>query len=141
MIEGFSGHADRDGLLEWIGAMKRRPAEILLVHGEPEVIQKFSVSIAERFSIPTHIPDYGEVFSLGTGLSSVRTVVPSVQALDTGVRATSKALDDLQETVSAATEAMRARLRAAKTDDERRAVLSQLKTEMHRRIDAVLEVL
>jgi metallo-beta-lactamase family protein len=41
MIEGFSGHADRDGLLEWIGAMTKKPQKIMLVHGEPEVIASF----------------------------------------------------------------------------------------------------
>ncbi len=33
---GFSGHADRNGLLEWAGAMEKKPARTFLVHGEPE---------------------------------------------------------------------------------------------------------
>jgi metallo-beta-lactamase family protein len=49
MIEGFSGHADRDGLLAWIGAMRQKPTEILLVHGEPAVIASFAGAIGQQF--------------------------------------------------------------------------------------------
>jgi metallo-beta-lactamase family protein len=33
-LEGFSGHADKDGLLEWISAFRKPPKKIFLVHGE-----------------------------------------------------------------------------------------------------------
>ena len=33
-LEGFSGHADREGLLEWISSFTKAPKEIFLVHGE-----------------------------------------------------------------------------------------------------------
>ena len=33
-LEGFSGHADRDGLLEWISGFRKQPKKIFLVHGE-----------------------------------------------------------------------------------------------------------
>ena len=32
-LEGFSGHADRDGLLEWLGGFRQQPKHIFLVHG------------------------------------------------------------------------------------------------------------
>ena len=35
-LEGFSGHADRDGLLMWLGGFQKEPKHIFLVHGEPE---------------------------------------------------------------------------------------------------------
>lgn len=35
-LHGFSGHADRAGLLEWAGAMEKQPSHTFLVHGEPE---------------------------------------------------------------------------------------------------------
>jgi len=56
MIEGFSGHADRDGLLEWVAAMQQKPKKIMLVHGEPAVIASFqkpsSISSALRRRSP-----------------------------------------------------------------------------------------
>ncbi len=36
VLDGFSGHADRDGLLAWAGAMQKKPRRTFLVHGEPE---------------------------------------------------------------------------------------------------------
>ncbi|MGB9825585.1 MAG: MBL fold metallo-hydrolase RNA specificity domain-containing protein, partial [Desulfofundulus sp.] len=34
-IDGFSAHADREGLLEWLGHLQKPPARVFLVHGEP----------------------------------------------------------------------------------------------------------
>ena len=34
VINGFSGHADRNELLEWTGAINKRPRRTFLVHGE-----------------------------------------------------------------------------------------------------------
>ncbi len=36
VLSGFSGHADRNGLLAWAGAMKKKPSRTFLVHGEPD---------------------------------------------------------------------------------------------------------
>ena len=35
-LEGFSGHADRDGLLEWVQGLQKAPQNIFLVHGEED---------------------------------------------------------------------------------------------------------
>ena len=35
-LEGFSGHADKDGLLDWLKGFKTKPHSIFLVHGEAE---------------------------------------------------------------------------------------------------------
>lgn len=33
-LEGFSGHADQNGLIQWLGGFKAEPKKIFLVHGE-----------------------------------------------------------------------------------------------------------
>lgn len=48
-LEGFSGHADRDGLLEWLGGFQKAPYEIFLVHGEEESKKDFAESIRSLF--------------------------------------------------------------------------------------------
>lgn len=68
MIEGYSGHADRDGLLSWIGAFTKKPRQILLVHGENEAITSFAKAIGDRFGIQTAIPGLGESITLGAGV-------------------------------------------------------------------------
>ena len=44
VITGFSGHADRDELLTWAGAMQKKPDHTFIVHGEEESSQ----ALAER---------------------------------------------------------------------------------------------
>ncbi|NLW03396.1 MAG: MBL fold metallo-hydrolase, partial [Clostridiaceae bacterium] len=41
-LEGFSGHADRDGLLEWISGFRKKPARVFLVHGEEDSKEAFA---------------------------------------------------------------------------------------------------
>jgi metallo-beta-lactamase family protein len=62
-IGGFSAHADRKGLLEWLTAFKNKP-EVFVVHGEAEVSLGFAKTINEQFGLTTHIPHKGEVFEL-----------------------------------------------------------------------------
>lgn len=44
-LEGFSGHADRDGLLTWLGGFQKEPKHIFLVHGEPEAKRDFAETV------------------------------------------------------------------------------------------------
>lgn len=62
MIEGFSGHADRDGLLRWISKFSSKPRKIFLIHGEDEAIDSFAGLIGENLNIDTCIPNYGDAF-------------------------------------------------------------------------------
>ena len=57
-LEGFSGHADRDGLLEWLGGFQKVPKEIFLVHGEEQVKAEFAASIKSTFGYDS-TPIYG----------------------------------------------------------------------------------
>ena len=139
MIEGFSGHADRDGLLEWVGAMKKKPARILLVHGEPEVIERFGQSIAERFAIPTYSPDYGEAVTVGAEIPVSHVVVPVPAPTEPGLKVSGQLLDELQTAMSGTTEVIRNQLRAAKSKEEQNALLARLRQELRQKIDAALE--
>lgn len=46
-LEGFSAHADKDGLLEWLSAFKKAPGKIFLVHGEAEAKQAFAATVKQ----------------------------------------------------------------------------------------------
>ncbi|MDO4553189.1 MAG: MBL fold metallo-hydrolase [Bacillota bacterium] len=48
-LEGFSGHADRDGLLDWLGGFEKVPHSIFLVHGEMDGKRDFARSVKSRF--------------------------------------------------------------------------------------------
>ncbi len=46
-IEGFSGHADQNGLLEWLGHFSKQPKAIFLVHGEEDSLEGFAEKAKE----------------------------------------------------------------------------------------------
>jgi len=139
-IEGFSGHADRDGLLEWIGAMKNKPVRIMLVHGEPGVIVSFSRAIAEKFGIETHIPKLDETVVLGGQVSREKTVTARrelpVEAPLTEV--ISPSLDDLERVLLILTEQCKKDLESAETPDERSKILERYKLLLKRETDEKL---
>ena len=50
-LQGFSGHADRDGLFGWLSSFIRRPEQIFLVHGEKEAKEDFAAYVKENLSL------------------------------------------------------------------------------------------
>lgn len=52
-LEGFSGHADRDGLLAWLKGFQKQPKKIFLVHGEPEAKLDFARTVKETLGFDT----------------------------------------------------------------------------------------
>ncbi len=68
-IEGYSGHADQQGLLNYIYSFTTQlPKHIFLVHGEPESQEVLKGKIEENTPIPVSIPDYGEEYVLDENL-------------------------------------------------------------------------
>jgi len=63
-IEGFSGHADRDGLMEWLEGFTSKPKKIFIVHGEADSSEAFARQIKERLGIETVIPKLGQTVDI-----------------------------------------------------------------------------
>lgn len=63
-LEGMSGHADHEGLLEWIGRLEHAPRQVFVVHGEPAGADALRIGIEERYGWPVRVPQHGEQFSL-----------------------------------------------------------------------------
>lgn len=64
-LDAFSGHADQNGLLNFIKAITKKPKRIFLVHGEYEGQQVLSGVIKSKFGIDTVIPERSEKYYLG----------------------------------------------------------------------------
>lgn len=47
-LHGLSGHADKNGLIKWISSFKKKPAEVMLVHGDAEVLKSFQQLLADK---------------------------------------------------------------------------------------------
>ena len=63
-IEGYSGHADQEWLMNFIYSFFTKPKHIFLVHGEPEGQIVLKQKILEKTHIPVTIPEFGEVYEL-----------------------------------------------------------------------------
>ena len=63
-IEGYSGHADQEWLLNFIYSFMKKPEQIILVHGEVESQKVLKEKIEETTEIPVTIPELGEIYNL-----------------------------------------------------------------------------
>ncbi len=63
-IEGYSGHADQEWLLNFIYSFFIKPKHILLVHGEGDAKEILKQKIEETTNIPVTIPKLGEKYEL-----------------------------------------------------------------------------
>jgi len=59
-INGFSAHADKNELLQWLSGLKRPPKGVFLVHGEPESAHHFADFLKEKTGWPIHVPAYND---------------------------------------------------------------------------------
>jgi metallo-beta-lactamase family protein len=63
-LGGFSAHADRSALLDWLGAFGRLPARIFLVHGEVSSGRALQEAITARFGREAEIPEHRATVTL-----------------------------------------------------------------------------
>lgn len=139
-IEGFSGHADRAGLLQWISAMAKKPAKIILVHGEEEAINSFSKAIQDDFGIETWIPGLDETIELGNivtkpALAVVRKIVPAVESTSL----VSEGLDDLQSQLDHLTVRCKRDLNGVTVQEDRKKILARCRLMMQQLTEAAFE--
>jgi metallo-beta-lactamase family protein len=63
-IEGFSAHADRDGLLEWLDDIRVPPRCVFVTHGEEKAANSFAKILNERNGWTVKVPKYKETVKL-----------------------------------------------------------------------------
>lgn len=73
-IEGYSGHADQEWLLNFIYSFYTKPKHIFLVHGEEEGQVVLKDKIIQNTGISVTIPDFGETYTLDDTLAMEKTV-------------------------------------------------------------------
>ncbi len=73
-IEGYSGHADQEWLLNFVYSFIKKPKHIFLVHGEEDAQNVLKEKIIESTGIPVTIPDFGETYELNDELKITNKV-------------------------------------------------------------------
>jgi metallo-beta-lactamase family protein len=63
-VHGFSGHADRNELMAWIGRMPGGPRRIAVVHGGSLVSVQFAEALAAKFGCAASAPEFGSTLTL-----------------------------------------------------------------------------
>ena len=63
-IEGYSGHADQDGLMNFVYSFIKKPKQVFLIHGEEESQEILGGMIEEDAKLPVIIPSYGETYEI-----------------------------------------------------------------------------
>jgi len=61
-LDGFSGHADRQGLENFVRTMRPRPEKVLCVHGEERAVQDLSSGLYHDHNLRTFSPKNLETF-------------------------------------------------------------------------------
>ncbi|KAB1189049.1 MULTISPECIES: beta-CASP ribonuclease aCPSF1 [Haloferax] len=61
-VDGFSGHADRQGLENFIKTMNPRPEKVLCVHGDERSVQDLSSALYHNYNMRTFAPKNLETF-------------------------------------------------------------------------------
>jgi metallo-beta-lactamase family protein len=77
VMDGFSGHADKAGLLSWIDSIGRKPKKIFVVHGEQETMATFAQTITDEYGIQCIVPSRGDSYVVSTG--NVYENIPSAE--------------------------------------------------------------
>lgn len=113
-LEGFSGHADQNGLLDWLGGFQQKPKQIFLVHGEAESKQDFANLIRSKFGYDPVVITQNSEFELETGkLLSKEEVITEIMDEEGINELTSKIVNirgELDEMLSGAAEVMKHKL-------------------------------
>ncbi|MEI8139299.1 MAG: MBL fold metallo-hydrolase [bacterium] len=64
-ISGFSAHADRGELLQWLSRFGNTPPRnVFITHGEPETAHRFAETVKKEKGFSSSVPKYGQVAEL-----------------------------------------------------------------------------
>ncbi len=81
VIDSMSGHADKNGLLHWIEAFKKKPEKVFVVHGDDDQATAFTQCLRDEHGFDAYAPFSGTEFDLLTGeFRKVTKGVPIVKA-------------------------------------------------------------
>lgn len=66
-MAGLSGHADKNGLIEWLSGFEEKPRKVFVVHGEDSVCTGFAECLQVEHGQRAYAPYSGTVFDLLSG--------------------------------------------------------------------------
>ncbi|MGE5628813.1 MAG: MBL fold metallo-hydrolase RNA specificity domain-containing protein [Solirubrobacterales bacterium] len=80
-LQGLSGHADRDGLMNWLSEITVKPKKVILVHGDKEAQLSFKELIQKK-GYSVFVPDPGDSYTIGLDASTKASKAASISVRD-----------------------------------------------------------
>ena len=96
-LDGISGHADRDMLLNWLHHMGKAPRQVFVNHGEDVVCDSFVQTVQERLGYPASAPFSGDGYDLLTDQWFQKGTVVRISTESRGRRNATKLYERLLE--------------------------------------------
>ena len=75
-IDGFSCHADHDGLLQWLS--HTQATKVFVNHGENKVCEAFAADVAATLHCEAVAPYSGDIYDLATGICTEKAAAKPV---------------------------------------------------------------
>ena len=66
-LAGLSGHADKNGLIDWVHGFEKKPNQVFVVHGEDSVCSAFAQCLEKEYGFVADAPYSGSRYDLITG--------------------------------------------------------------------------
>ncbi|NLP34928.1 MAG: MBL fold metallo-hydrolase [Clostridiales bacterium] len=63
-LAGVSGHADKNGLVQWLQSIKKKPDRVFVVHGDDIVCEEFTEYIRKQLGYNAVAPYSGTIYDL-----------------------------------------------------------------------------
>ncbi|MCR5790208.1 MAG: MBL fold metallo-hydrolase [Lachnospiraceae bacterium] len=63
-LRGLSGHADKQGLTEWMRGFQNEPKRVFVVHGDDTVCDVFAEYLRDEYAFNTYAPFSGALYDL-----------------------------------------------------------------------------
>lgn len=97
-LPGLSGHADRDGLLNWLDGFKTKPKHVLLVHGDDDAQQSFNELLKSK-GYSSSIVQFGSSFAPGQeNVSPIKKeLLDTLEYIDFNVLSKEEILNKIKE--------------------------------------------
>lgn len=137
-IEGFSGHADQDGLLSFLCSFNTKmPKQVFLVHGEPEAQEILREKILEETGIKAIIPSYGEEYELAENIQKTEKYTNPVNKQLERIELIDK-MQYLESELESIKHALKEDIRIQSTSDEDLTKLNNRVNELRKQIVQIM---
>ena len=97
LLEGISGHADREGLISWISAFEKKPSYVFVNHGDDLSCNGFASCVNETLGLQSSAPYSGSEFDLLKG-EWIRLTEPVIRKKSPAAAGASAARDKKDQT-------------------------------------------